>query len=377
MTIALLSLAVLLVCIGLVVYPYVIYPFTLRFLPEVPFEEPDGDGAPSFALLFCAHNEERALPEVIANLRRLKQRWPSLDLHAYSDNSSDRTFELLAEAGDIIDAVEGTERAGKPLGMKRLVDRSTADVLIFMDANVIIDVDTARNFERYFSHPDVGAVSCTLHYVNEDESATASVGGLYWRIEERIKRLETRTGSIMGADGSLFALRRNLYPEVRPDLQDDFLGSMQAVFAGLRCVSAPDILAYERGAVDPAAEFKRKRRIACGAFSTHRAMLPQLRRMSRTDRFKYVSHKLVRWFGAPIMVIGAIAALVFAASIGMLVPALFLGAFVLATIGFAMRAKATPVLKLYEIGAAMVATALGVWESIRGVRYATWTPPER
>ncbi len=82
--------------------------------------------------------------------------------------------------------------------MARLVASTDADIVLFMDANVLVDPATIRTFERYFARPDIGSVAGTLKYINEGESEVASVGGLYWRIEEKIKQLETATGSTMG-----------------------------------------------------------------------------------------------------------------------------------------------------------------------------------
>lgn len=368
---------VLVFCLFLVLYPYLIYPFVLRLLPKRPLRPTLGEGAHSFCLMFCAHNEERALPETLANLRRIKTVWPELQILAYSDCSTDRTFALLSEASDILTAVEGTERKGKAAGMRELVSRSGADVAIFMDANVISDASTIRRFETYFADPSVGAVGTTLHYINEGESTVAHVGGLYWRLEEKLKRLESDTGSTMGCDGAQFAMRRSLYPFVREDLQDDFLASMEVLFHRLRCVSAPDILAYERAATSSASEFRRKRRIACGAFSTHRSMAARIAVLPPVDRFKYLSHKVVRWFGAFFIALGIVAAGVIAFQLGIgvwFVAALVLGAGALA---IALRLGLSPVVKVYEILAAMVATAIGVLESLFGGRYAVWNPVDR
>lgn len=376
MTIVVLLALLLAGLVFLTVYPYFVYPLLLRLVPERPLAPPD-DAAHAYALLFCAHNEAKALPATLANLRKVKAAWPELQIYAYSDNSSDDTFRLLAQASDILTAVEGTERAGKPAGMRKLVDLADEDILIFMDANVLIDPATVRRFEDYFSRSDVGAVACTLTYVDEADTAIAAeVGGLYWRMEEALKQRESLTGSTMGADGSLFAVRRSLYPYVAPDLQDDFLASMQAVFAGLRCVSAPDIAASEKGATSSTDEFRRKRRIACGAFSTHRAMRP-LARLGALDRFKYVSHKLVRWFGAFYIAAGVVVAGALAATLGLFVPYLALVLVGAAALGILAALGLGPARSVVEILAAMTATSVGVVESVVGKKYVTWKPTER
>lgn len=367
----------LLVCVLLVVYPYLVYPRILEGIKKKPLLPPLEGEKLTYALLFCAYNEEKVLPQTIENLRLIKKTWPELEILAYADCCSDRTFEILDAAKDVLTAVEGTERKGKPSGMRQLVTMTEADVAIFMDANVIVDPATIRRFEDYFSRPDVGAVAGTLHYINEEDSTAAHVGGLYWRLEEKIKRLESETGSTMGADGSLFAMRRQFYPFVRADLQDDFMASMEVLFHGYRCVSAPDILAYEKGAVASASEFRRKRRIACGAFSTHREMWPEIRTLGSLDRFKYVSHKLLRWLGAFFLLVGYGAALMLAVHYGLGAAFVGLTIVVLALGAVAFRLKVGPVVKIVEILSAIVATGVGVLESIKGAKYAIWNPVER
>lgn len=365
-------------CVLLTLYPYLLYPLLLARLPRVPLMPPAPGAEPKrFALFLCAHNEAAVLPETLANLRRIKAVWPELAIYAYCDASTDGTFALLRGAGDILTPLRGGARAGKAAGMARLIGLGREDVLIFMDANVHVDPVGLHNVKTYFDRPDVGAVAGTLHYVNAGESVAAHVGGLYWRMEERIKRLESETGSTMGADGALFAVRRALYPAVAPDLQDDFLASMQALFCGLRCVSAPDVRAFERATVRSADEFRRKRRIACGAYATHRAMADDLRTMSALDRFKYVSHKVLRWYGGFFVLGGALAAFALAARLGVLVPfGAGLAALLVAGAGLALYG-ARPARTLAEILFALSATALGLLEAVAGGKYETWTPAGR
>src|SRR5690606_714028 len=192
---------------------------------------------------FCAYNEEASLPRKIENLRSLKAELPQLEILAYSDRSSDGTNALLLDACDILTPVFGIRRVGKVVGMQRLVELTTADILVFTDANVVVEPGSLRTLLGYFDDPEIGCVAGTLSYVDEKDeapSATARTGGLYWRLEEHIKQLETRSGSTMGADGSFFARRRRGYPRIPADLVDDMAVSLSVLFSGLRCVSAPD-----------------------------------------------------------------------------------------------------------------------------------------
>ncbi len=365
---------ILLLSLAAVAWPFLLYPLILRALPTKP-EHPRPGPRPSASLLFCAYNEAAAMPEKLANLAMLKARHPDLEILAFDDGSSDATAALIEGQGDLVILIRGPGRSGKAHGMKQLAARARGDVLIFTDANVMLDADAVDNLLARYADPDVGGVLGSLHYVGEDESATASVGSLYWRIEERLKDEESRTGNVLGADGSIFSVRRALYPDFPDSVLDDLTVSMAVVFAGQRLVKARDVIARERLVAARGDEYRRKVRIAARAWHTHRHLRPQLRRMGALDRFKYASRKIVRWFGGLFILIGATAAALLAWRIS----PLLLGAGVLCAALFlwiASRARSGPVAALADILIAYAATLQGVVKAMRGRTVTVWNPAQ-
>ena len=228
---------------------------------------------------------------------------------------------------------------------------------------------------QYFSDPAVGAVAGHLIYTNSNDSEMATTSSAYWRMEEWVKQRESRCGSTMGADGSLFASRLSLYPDVPAHLLDDLIVSMSVIFDGFRLVSASDVHAYERSVVASADEFHRKRRIACRAYSSHRHLWPQVAKLPPLDLYKYVSHRLIRWYSGFLAVV---AFLCLASSIAIGLGPLFLLLFVLIVTGFVALALTTKIPLLSHLGAAMkliVANTLGIFDSWAGRTYQTWQPP--
>ncbi len=369
-----------LICAVAFVYPYVIYPLILKLMPQYSSSQPSQASsaqAPSAALLMCAYNEEASLPAKIDNLRRMKKEWPELEILAYSDCSSDRTNELLQAASDILTPVIGTERAGKVRGMFHLIGLTEAEVAVFTDANVMVDEGSISNLLNYFRDPEVGAVAATLIYEDKedgDQSATSDVGGAYWKLEEHIKKLESASGSMMGADGAFFARRRAGYPQIPADLVDDMAVSIGVLFDGQRCLSAPDVIGREHSVTHRGEEFRRKRRIACGSYSTYRYLKPSLRALSRLDRFKFFSHKLMRWWGAAFLLAGVAAFVAASASAGYGLAGtgvVALGSAIVVGLG---HLNVAPFGAVYEVLLAVIATGLGVLESLKGGSYATWEP---
>lgn len=368
-----------LACVVALFYPYLLYPLSLLCLEKRPYRPDSSRPLPrtGVALLFCAYNEEAALPDKIRNIRDIKALLPELEVRAYTDCCTDASVALLRQAHDVITLHEGVSRTGKVEGMRLLVDATKADILIFTDANVIVEPESIPRLVAYFSDPEIGTVAGTLHYTNPDESASAQTNSAYWRLEETIKRLESETGSTMGADGSLFATRRSSYPLVPAHLIDDMIASLNPLFEGFRVVSAPDVHAYETAAVNSGEEFRRKRRIACGAFSTHMYLRPRLRTMKPMDKFKYFSHKYLRWFSAAFLAFGIVFAVAAIAVLGHELVAASVAGIGLALLWIGRRFDIPILSPLTEVIMSMLATGIGVLEAIAGRSYQTWTPPAR
>lgn len=362
-----------LICILFVIYPYTIYPLILYFLPRKHIQIIDDHAVESLkvALVFCAYNEERALPEKIENIRELKKIFPALEVYAYSDASTDQTNDILNEANDVLHPVIGEERIGKVLGMQKLLSKTDSEIIIFTDANVNLDAQCLPKLIKYFSNPEIGCVSCKLLY-KEIDTTTAKVGGLYWKLEEKIKSLESQTGSTMGADGAIFARRREGYPDIPPNMVDDMAASMSIIFDKKQCISASDVVAYENAVSSSAEEFRRKMRIACGSYSTYLYQRNHIKKMSLINRFKFISHKLLRWWGGLFIILSVISFILWGFSIGygqhlLLAVLSGTGLFILAA-----KAGIPGFSSAYEILSAIFATALGVIEALNGKEYKTW-----
>lgn len=359
----------------LFLHPYLIYPVSLRLTSKKGVRAVEGAELPSATLVFCAYNEERSLPEKLENLRQIRAVEPDLKFMAYVDQSSDRTLEILQAHSDLVTVVAATERTGKAVGMSKLAAAADTEIMIFTDANVIVEPSCIARLRRYFLDPTIGGVCGTLIYTNGTQSPTAATGSAYWRLEEFIKKGKSRGGSTMGADGSLFATRAAYYPVVPPHLLDDLIVSMSIVFARLRLISAPDVIAYEKTAAVRADELRRKRRIACRAYASHLYILPQVLRLPPGDVYKYVSHRVLRWYsgftGAAAVAFGLLA-------LAMYSPWLALCAVVLGVIGFLIGRYATvPGLShSVEIVSSIYAATLGVIDAWRGKNYQTWQPAQ-
>jgi cellulose synthase/poly-beta-1,6-N-acetylglucosamine synthase-like glycosyltransferase len=328
----------------------------------------------SFAICTCAYNEARVIEAKLENLLALRAQQPGLDILVYVDASSDDTAALCRRHEGRIQLRVSQRRTGKTHGMNVLVGLTKADIVVFTDANVMIDAQALARLAPYFADPEVGGVCGNLTYTNAADSTTANTGSLYWRLEEGIKRLETDTGSVMGADGSLFAIRRALHRPPPDHLIDDMYVSFMVLCDGHRIVQATDVRAFEESVPSMHEEYQRKVRIACQAFNVHRTLWPRLSRLPALSLYKYLSHKLLRWFAIYLLAL-AYAAFVALAIVSGPPWAAAAAAMPLAALWlFGYLHPVQPVAQVFDILSAMAGAGVGVWRSTRGHRYQTWQP---
>lgn len=375
---ALLALA----CLLLAMHPFVSYPWSLRLISQrrasVPATAaaPADDAAPTFAVFVCAYNEEAVIAATIERLIALRVQAPGLEIMVHVDASSDRTAEIaLGYADSLTCLLVATERRGKTEGMNLLVAQSRADILLFTDASVTIDPGAFAHFERHFRDPQVGAVCGKQVFTHTDGSINAGSNALYWRLEERIKMLESQISSIMTLDGSLYALRKGLRAAPPPDIVDDFYIPFMIMRDGYRVIQSQGASSSEPSVTNDKEEFRRKSRIACQGFNAHRVVWPVIRGMDGLTRYMYVSHKLIRWFTIYLLLACLFAtygALLAAGWNGLV---LGLTAAIALTLLLGLAARLKPFSTVTNILMAFAGVGLGVWQSIKGHRYQVWEPP--
>lgn len=365
----------------LALHPFVTYPLSLRALRLLRARRrgpallpaPDG-GVTSFAICMCAYNEEAVIAAKIENLLALRAHEPGLEILVHVDAATDRTADILSAYADRITLQVSAERRGKTAGMNSLMARTSAAIVVFTDANVMLDGAILQGLRRHFADPQVGCVCGNLSYVNGADSVTAATGSLFWRFEEAVKRLEGASGSVMGADGSLFAIRRHLHHPPPEHIIDDMYVSFRILCDGYRIVQATDVRAYELSASRAGEEFSRKQRIACQAFNAHRLLWPRLRRLDGLNRYKYLSHKWLRWLCIYLLALAAASVELALVLGGQATAAATLAGLAMLVLAIGYRFPLQPFGLIFEIFSALTAVGLGVGRSLRGELFQTWTP---
>ncbi|MBO9535886.1 glycosyltransferase [Herbaspirillum sp.] len=373
-------------CFLLAAHPFVTYPLSLVLLRAIgvfdwhvphgtllPFADPD---KMRFGICVCAYNEETVIAQTLRRLIALREAEPDLEILVHVDYCTDRTAEIARQfESELTVLLVAERRRGKTEGMNRLVALSKADILCFTDASVEIDPGAFAHFRRHFADPEVGAVCGKQVFTDHNGSVNAASNALYWRIEEKIKKLESDVGSIMTLDGSLYALRKPLRHAPPEDIVDDFFIPFMVMVGGYRVVQSQEARSREPSVTDDGEEMRRKIRIACQGFNAHRALWPVLRRMQPLTLYMYLSHKFIRWFGILFLALGWLfaEASLLSADYGWLALALLVLTSLGLLLGFKLKIK--PFSTIANILMAFAGAGLGVWQSITGARYQVWEPP--
>ena len=302
-----------------VIYHYVGYPILLRLAAlfvRPPSEAPPLE-PPALSIIVPCHNEAAHLRAKLDGLRAADYPHDKLEVIVVSDGSDDDTA-AAAEGTEGVRVVAWPERRGKPAALNAGARAAGGDVLVFTDANARIPSESLRELVAPFADARVGAV-CGEQVVTRGARPERT----YWRLEGLLKRWEAAVGSVVGADGSLYAVRRELYRPVPENrlIMDDFYVSLEVVAAGSRLAYAPEAVAYEGALEDEGREFKRKARIMAGSLG---ALATLSTGVWRHLGFQLFSHKILRWLG-PALLLTALVASTVAAALGSVVAAVLLG----------------------------------------------------
>ncbi len=263
------------------------------------------DELPTLSLVVAAYNEEEYIEEKIHNSLELNYPAGKLQLVFVTDGSNDRTPEIVARFPQIR-LLHQPERRGKVAAMNRAKPLLTTDILVFCDANTLLNKECLVEIAKHYADPRVGGVAGEKKVVAMGSSTAAAVGeGAYWKYESFLKKLDSDLHSTMGAAGELFSVRRELF-ETAPEgtIIEDFVQSLKLCINGYILRYEPNAYACEGPSASIKEEMKRKVRICAGAFQAM-VLLKDLFNVFKYPvlSFQFISHRILRWTICPLLLL--------------------------------------------------------------------------
>lgn len=267
------------------------------------------DYFPTVSFIVAAYNEEDCIERKILN--SLEQVYPreKIELIFITDGSTDCTPQII-QSYESIKLLHSGARNGKTAALNRAVQSAQGEILIFSDANTVLNNDACLQIAKHYFNKSVGGVAGEKKVLatNDVNDATNSEG-FYWKYESFLKRLDSEFHTVVGAAGELFSVRKSLYEPVPSKvILDDFIISMRIAEQGFRIIYEPNAFAMELPSFSISDEKKRKVRISAGGFQSI-AMLPGALVFWKHFKlsFLYISHRVLRWTVSPLCLVIALA----------------------------------------------------------------------
>lgn len=313
----------------LIAYTYAGYPLWLWLRARLsPWPAQRGVFEPRVSILMVVRNEEAVLREKLSNLLSLEYPKENCEIVVVSDGSTDGTEEILKEyaPNSRVHSVINKSSGGKAQGLNEGMRWAQGEVLVLTDARQQIEPGAVRALMENFADTKVGAVSGELMLGDPSNGETGSGMGLYWRVEKIVRELESASGSVVGATGALYAVRRALAVEVPADtILDDVYIPMNVARQKFRVLFDGRARAWDHPDLGSGREFRRKVRTLTGNYQLLQ-LAPWLLGSENPLRFEFVSHKLMR-LAVPFLLVAMFVA-------GWLVPGRFYLAISWAQVGF-------------------------------------------
>ena len=249
----------------MVFYSFFGYPillFILGLLIDKPIRKKERRDF-KVSIVIAAYNEENVIAQKIENTLGLSYPPEKMEIIVCSDGSTDNTDAIVkkyADRGIILHRVEG--RKGKTEAQNQTVNITSGDIIIFSDANAFYYRNAIEKIVRNFNDESVGGVCGQLRYVRNTNSPK-NTESAYWSFEKFLKETESKIGSVLGANGSIYAIRKDLYIPLKSDLISDFVEPLKIIEQGFRVIYEKEAISEEKiESIDNGLKaFKRKVRI--------------------------------------------------------------------------------------------------------------------
>ena len=360
----------------LTIYSYTLFPLLLWILKGLmrrPWQKTPQ--RLSVSIIISVYNEEQVIRAKLANALALAYPPEQLEIIVSSDGSTDKTHSIIERFPDPRIKLKRFPRLGKTECLNRVVPGAMGDIILFTDANSMFPSNLLTLLVANFADQNIGLVTGWTRYMSP--SGDKEVTGIYAKLEKHTKHWESQISSCVGADGAVFAIRKELFQPLRTDDINDLIIPLKVIQEGKRVVLDPDVFCQEDSTDSNRKAFQRQIRITTRTLWAIRRHL-HLLNYSRYGLFTFflLSHKVLRlatpfffiagfFLNLPLVGDSWLFNLTFAGF-------LFFFAFSAAGLSGFVQNKFTSICTLFLI--TFTAQLLGWFRMALGIRDKTWTP---
>lgn len=362
------------------VYNFIGYPVCLMIIGLIKRDKSinlDEEGfTPFVSIVLSVYNEKDVIEKKIDNFLDLDYPEDFLELIIVSDGSTDNTENLVKSFNsERIKLLVQERRSGKTMALNRGVKIARGEIVAFTDANSMFDRCAIRKIVRRFKDPLIGLVTGMIIYFEFDGKKREAISGSYQRYEEMLKRNESKIASVVGADGAIYAIRRELYEPLRPEYINDFTHPIQVVLKGYRAVLDSEAICREEVESSDAGEYKRQIRMISQAFFVYIAYIVKLIINKKwLYAWELTSHKAMRWLTL-IWMAGLFLTNIMLLNAGLLFQSFFIIQIIFFFVTILSAFSNIKILNfLYQFVLVHFAAIMGIYSFLHGKTFVTWEP---
>ncbi len=371
-------------------YVYALYPLCAKVLGAIraknatPGATSVSPYEPTVTVLIAAYNEAAHIAETVRN--KLDQDYPAekLNVIVISDESEDGTDQIVTDLNDArVTLIRQVPRAGKTSALNLAMPTATGEVIVFSDANSLYNPDTITHLVAALANPEVGYVTGRMVYLAPDGSLTGEGCSAYMSYENKLREWETQLGSVVGVDGGVDAMRREIYTPMNADQLPDFVQPLTVRELGYRVVYQPQALLYEDALASADDEYRMRVRVSLRAFHALKDKAALLNPFAfGIFAWQLLSHKALRYMAFLFMLAAFVSNWALSSQSNApiwFVPFLGQMAFYgLAIFGHQMNKRNLPTTRLislaYFLCVVNLASAQAFWQFLRGRKQVIWKP---
>lgn len=220
----------------------------------------------AITIILCVHNGEALIQDRLQNLADCT--WKGArEIIVFCDGCTDDTAKR-AEASAVhgVRVLVHPEKRGKWAALNDAVKAASHPIIIFADLRQSFDAQALIQLAEAFRDPQIGAVSGLLEIASSDTGGGKGVD-LYWRMERKLREWEARFDSVIGCTGAIYAIRRDLYSDLKAGtILDDVVVPMKIAHQGFRIGYEPNARAFDPQTLEPQKEKARKLRTLVGNY---------------------------------------------------------------------------------------------------------------
>ena len=195
----------------------------LRAIRGHKWDETTDDFEPTVTVVIPLFNEGAALRETLEHVLASDYPRDKLAVTCVDDCSHDDSYAIaceVARSDDRLTVIRNPRNVGKRSSINAVVRRSTSEIIVSIDSDVVVDRDAIRQLIRRFTMPQIAAVGGCIDVRNKhDNWLTRMQVVRYWFAYHLSRNIEHGFRRVMCLSGCLTAYRRSVLVELEPVLE--------------------------------------------------------------------------------------------------------------------------------------------------------------